>query len=128
MKATWLRLGALRTVRVKVKREMTALPEWIDIEAWDGFVAMRKTLKKPLTNRAEKLILYTLYRIRDAGHCPNAALDASTVNCWCDVFISKKKDLQKIPLVSSSKYLDDQAAHMRAVEVDRLVRKAKRTA
>lgn len=70
-----------------------ALPGYVDKEAWSGFVDMRKAIKKPLTARAEKLILYELQRIRDAGHCPNAALDQSTNHCWADVYPPKEKPI-----------------------------------
>jgi len=71
-----------------------ALPGYIDRDAWDGFEAMRKTIKKPLTDRARKLIVYELQRIKDAGHDANAALDQSTVNCWKDVWQPKEKPIE----------------------------------
>ena len=33
------------------------LPTYINKEDWEGFVAMRKAIKKPLTPRAEKMAL-----------------------------------------------------------------------
>lgn len=90
---------------------MIALPEWIDVEAWDGFCEMRRAMKKiPFTERAQKMVLKSLYEIRAAGHDANAALDQSTVNGWRDVWAPKNKD---IPIVRSqadetSKYLAEQ--------------------
>lgn len=71
------------------------LPTWVDREAWDGFVTMRKTMKRPLTERAAKLILAELYRIKDAGHDPNSSLDQSTVNCWQDVYPPREKQIYR---------------------------------
>jgi len=71
-----------------------ALPGYIDRDAWDGFEAMRKTIKKPLTDRARKLIVYELDRIKTAGHCPNGALDQSTCHCWADVYPPKDKPIE----------------------------------
>ncbi len=67
-----------------------ALPSWVDREAWDGFVEMRKMEKAPLTPRAIKLILKELYSMRSEGHCPNYALDQSTINNWKSVYPPKK--------------------------------------
>lgn len=72
---------------------MTALPAWIDKEAWQGFCDMRKAIKKPMTPRAETLLLKTLYELKDKGHDPNAALDQSTLCNWQDVYPPKAKDI-----------------------------------
>lgn len=65
------------------------LPDWIDREAWDGFAAMRKRERHPLTDRAAKLIVRELTKFRDEGIDPNASLDQSTRNGWRDVFRPK---------------------------------------
>ena len=70
---------------------MIALPGYIDKDVWQGFEDMRRTIKKPLTDRARKLILYELDRIKRAGHCPNAALDQSSLHCWADIYEPKEK-------------------------------------
>lgn len=62
------------------------LPTWLSPEAWAGFVSMRKTMKKPMTERAQALILGKLDEMRGQGHDPNDALDQSVVNCWSGVF------------------------------------------
>ncbi len=81
---------------------MIALPAYIDAEAWSGFVDMRKTIKKPLTTRAAKLILYELQRLKDAGHDPNAALDQSTNHCWADVYMPKGKEISRAERAEST--------------------------
>ena len=73
---------------------MIPLPNWIDPEAWDAFVQMRRQIKKPLTQRAAVLILKDLTEIRDKGHCPNAALDQSTVCCWRGVWPAKDRVIE----------------------------------
>ena len=77
---------------------MIPLPAYIDKDAWAGFVEMRQAMPKtkPFTTRAATLILYELQRIKDAGHCPNAALDQSTLRGWADVWPAKAKDIQKV--------------------------------
>jgi len=76
---------------------MDALPPWIDREAWDGFVEMRKAMKRiPFTPWAAKLILAELYKLKAAGHDPNACLDQSTVNGWRDVFPPRHKEIPRV--------------------------------
>lgn len=92
---------------------MIALPGYVDKEAWDGFEDMRRTIKKPLTVRAAKLILYELQRIKDAGHCPNAALDQSTNHCWADVYPSKDKSIEPAMRAEAEKTQQYLAEHLR---------------
>jgi len=73
---------------------LIALPAYIDPDAWVGFEDMRRTIKKPLTDRARKLIVYELHRIKTAGFDPNAALDQSSLHCWADVYPPKEKPIQ----------------------------------
>ncbi len=58
------------------------LPTWIDREAWNGFVEMRRHIKKALTARAMELVIHRLIEYRKKGHDPNAVLDQSTLNNW----------------------------------------------
>lgn len=75
---------------------MTALPAWIDRDAWNGYVDMRKAIKKPMTPRAELVVLKTLFQMRAAGHDPNEALDQSSVHNWIDVYVPKPKEIPNI--------------------------------
>ena len=65
---------------------LTVLPSWIDVEAWDGFVEMRKQIKAPLTKRAANLTLRKLEDLRRDGYDPTEVLDQSTQRCWRGVF------------------------------------------
>jgi hypothetical protein len=69
-----------------VAATMPDLPTWVNREAWDGFAAMRKRERHPLTPRAAKLVLTALGKLRDSGHDPNVVLDQSTRNGWRDVW------------------------------------------
>jgi len=75
---------------------MTALPSWIDQEAWNGYVDMRRAMKKPMTARAETLVLKTLYLLKERGHDPNASLDQSSVHNWIDVYEPKAKEVTNL--------------------------------
>lgn len=71
------------------------IPAFIDPEAWEGFCDMRKACRKPLTPRAEKMILTELCKLKAAGHDPNAALDQSTTHCWADVYVPQDKPIAR---------------------------------
>lgn len=62
------------------------LPDWIPIDAWNGYVEMRKKQKKPLTQRAMELRVADLAKWRIAGQDVAAILDQSTVNGWTDLY------------------------------------------
>jgi hypothetical protein len=62
------------------------LPEWIPKEQWNGFVFMRKEIKKPLTGRAIKIAISTLLDLKNKGHDPGRVLDQSTMGKWQGLF------------------------------------------
>jgi len=62
------------------------LPDWVKPEVWDGFVAMRREMKHPLTDRAKVLIVQELAELRGRGQDPNACLDQSVSRSWRGVF------------------------------------------
>lgn len=67
------------------------LPDWIPADAWAGYVEMRRTRKKPMTARALQMIVKALDGMRAKGIDLAAVLDASTKNCWTDVYEPKPK-------------------------------------
>lgn len=96
---------------------MIALPSYIDREAWEGFEDMRRLIKKPMTDRARKLVLYELDRLRKAGHDPNASLDQSVLHNWSDVYELKDKPVTFKTASEADKtarYLQEQAEHVAA--------------
>jgi hypothetical protein len=76
-------------VNVKKQRVLPlqiSLPPYIDQEAWDGFVEMRKKMKWVLTDRAVTIVLNKLQDIAARGGDPNAALDQTVERCYRGVF------------------------------------------
>jgi hypothetical protein len=61
-------------------------------EAWAEFVKMRKSIKKPMTAYAEKLMLKRLRAFVDNGQDAKAMLDQSIVNCWQNIYEVKAED------------------------------------
>lgn len=87
--------------------EVIALPKWIPQELWDGYIEMRKKIKKPATDFAQTLVMRELYKLRGLGHDPVASLEQSIVKCWTDVYPSKDKALTA---ASSNDYAKNQDA------------------
>jgi hypothetical protein len=67
------------------------LPDWIPKESWDGFVDMRKEIKKSLTGRAVKLAINRLEELKAKGHDPGKVLDQSTYSKWQGLFEIKQE-------------------------------------
>ena len=62
-------------------------------ESWNGFCEMRKKIKKPLTDRAAKMILNELERLAPGDiHTKGLVLDQSVKHCWQDVYPLKTVD------------------------------------
>jgi hypothetical protein len=67
-----------------------AIPDWIDPQAWAGFVEMRIRIKEPLTRRAMDITINKLAELKGQGEDPNAVLDQSTQRNWKGVFAVKR--------------------------------------
>lgn len=63
-----------------------ALPDWVPVESWNGFVEMRKKSKSAFTERAKALLVSELFKLVEAGGNAAAILDQSTANGWKGVF------------------------------------------
>lgn len=77
---------------VKPKREKSAqvvLPDWIPVDAWNGYIDMRKKKRKEPTDYARDLVIAELGKLLAAGQDLKAVLDNSTKNGWTDVYAVK---------------------------------------
>jgi len=62
------------------------LPDWVDSEAWQGFEEMRRKERHPLTDRARKLAITDLEKLRASGNDPTEVLNQSTLKGWRGLF------------------------------------------
>ncbi len=62
------------------------LPDWVDSEAWQGFEEMRRKERHPLTDRARKLAITDLEKLRASGNDPVDVLNQSTLKGWRGLF------------------------------------------
>lgn len=77
------RTPALRVVASK------PLPDWLPLEAWSGYLEMRRKMKKSPTDHGVDLLLVKLEKLRAKGHDPGDILDNSTQNNWTGIFEPK---------------------------------------
>ena len=71
-----------------IRRE---LPECIPVDAWQGWVDMRKQRKKPLTDRAYNQAIDKLIAFEAKGQNITEVLDRSTMNNWLDLYEIKEQ-------------------------------------
>jgi uncharacterized protein YdaU (DUF1376 family) len=64
-------------------------PLWMPVDAWQGWVDMRKQRKRPLTDRAKTRAINKLEALHSAGHDIAELLDRSTINGWLDIYEPK---------------------------------------
>jgi hypothetical protein len=74
-----------------VKYIRAELPDWIPIDAWNGWVEMRMIRKKPLTDRAYNQAISKLDTLRAKGQDITEVLDRSTMNSWTDLYEIKEQ-------------------------------------
>jgi hypothetical protein len=75
---------SLANAREAKKQEAFKIPSFINPEIWKDFEAMRKQIRKPMSERAKKLIVAKLQSLGEDK--ANEILEQSIVNCWQDVY------------------------------------------
>lgn len=58
----------------------------IDEELFQDFIGNRQDIKKPMTDRAIKMLRKKLDRLESEGHCPAKLLERSIIQGWQDVY------------------------------------------
>uniref|UniRef100_A0A6M3KBP9 Putative DNA replication initiation protein n=1 Tax=viral metagenome TaxID=1070528 RepID=A0A6M3KBP9_9ZZZZ len=61
------------------------------LKAWKDFKEMRKKIKKPMTDRAEEMLLTSLNELSKSKQEQVAILNQSTFHCWQGVYALKDK-------------------------------------
>ncbi len=67
------------------------IPDWIPTEPWNGFLEARKAKRVKTSDRAVKLLIAELGRLRAIGEDPGEVLDQSTMRGWTGVFPVKNR-------------------------------------
>lgn len=78
----------------KTTEAVPALPEWVPLDAWKGFVEMRKKIKAPMTAGGIKQAIAKLGSLRAEGHDPATILNESTFKSYRGLFAPKDAPAQ----------------------------------
>jgi len=78
------------TKETNTKETITKTKGDVFIEVWKEFKVMRKKIKKPMTERAEELLIKKLNTLSDDEEEQIAILNQSIMNCWLGVFPLKE--------------------------------------
>lgn len=65
------------------------IPEWLPMEIWLEFIDHRKDIKTPLTERATKMALAELEKLRNQGNDPTEVIQQTILNGWKGLFAVK---------------------------------------
>ena len=69
--------------------QLGIIPDWVPAEQWAGFVQHRRSIRKPLTERAAQLTISELSKLNDAGWPPGDMLDLAVRKGWHTVYAPK---------------------------------------
>ena len=83
--------GATSSSCTKVHIEEKALPDWLPKDLWNDFIEHRKKLRKPMTDKAEELLLKKVAWLKDKGHNPKHVLMTAIERGWLSVFEPKEQ-------------------------------------
>lgn len=76
----------ITTTNHNKKASPFVLPSWVPEEPWNGYVALRRQKRAPGTERALKLIIKDLDKLRTEGHDPGDVLDNCVKRGWIGIF------------------------------------------
>ena len=77
-------------------------PLWLNQELWQEYKIMRKKIKKPMTDYAEKIALDKLDKLRSEGNDTDDVLKESIFNCYQGLFPVKNKEPEKAMPISGA--------------------------
>nr|WP_321985352.1 hypothetical protein [uncultured Lichenicoccus sp.] len=81
------------------------IPDWVPIDAWNGWLDMRRRKRAPATPAAIRLSLLELERFRELGHDPETVLNQSTQRGWTGLF-EPRSDVKAEPAGKLDLYAD----------------------
>ena len=75
---------------------MIPLPEWVDAELWDEYVAQRKQDRKAMSPRSARDRLARLFELRSAGYDVNKSIAEAINGHWLDFYPPQDKSIQRV--------------------------------
>lgn len=78
-------------VETETEKEKSAPLALVSVTVWLEFVAMRKSIRRPLTPKGSELINERLVELKAQGEDPTEVIEQSIRNSWPDIFPVKGK-------------------------------------
>ncbi|MBE2898104.1 hypothetical protein HPC37_04510 [Pasteurellaceae bacterium 20609_3] len=98
----------------KFSAEQIELPDWINRDDWIAFCEHRREIKKPLNERAAKLGISSLQKLKDAGENITAVINQTIFNRWAGFYalkhddgLAKQSAAEKFPELDCSQVITD---------------------
>lgn len=85
------------------EKDIVIFPDWLDQKLFNDFKSMRLKIKKPVTSRAEAMLINKLAALKDKGFEPSKVIEQSILHCWQDFFELKDPPAKS---VSDSPYYE----------------------
>ncbi|HJX33914.1 MAG TPA: hypothetical protein VJ373_01945 [Desulfatiglandales bacterium] len=76
----------------KNNKEPLVLPDWLDKELWNDFKEHRKKLRRPMSQKAEQILIKKMEHLMSQGEDPKYLLITAIERGWLSVFPSKGVD------------------------------------
>lgn len=76
----------------QAKIDAFALPPWMPVEQWNGWVSMRIRIKKPMTERARDMAVAKLKAMKEGGHDIAKILERSEFKNYTDLYPIEDQD------------------------------------
>jgi len=73
----------------KANKAPLSLPDWIEPGLWKDFKDHRNKLRKPMTQKAEEILIKKIESLKDAGHNPKHLIITAIERGWQTVFEPK---------------------------------------
>lgn len=83
--------------RPAAEQEDFVLPDWVPADAWNAWLAVRKTKKAPNTAHALNLCVSTLDKLCRAGENPREIIENSVMRGYTGLFAVNKNNHQQSP-------------------------------
>ena len=74
----------------RMNGNVVELPDWLPVDNWTTYLAMRSRIRKPATTRAQRMLIGRLHELRDAGHNPGALIAQAELKCWLTFYPPKE--------------------------------------
>lgn len=71
------------------------LPDWLPVDAWESWIAHRKSIKAAMSPQAAKLCIEKLDVLRGEGNDPRGVIDQAVMNGWRGLFPIKRDTLSQ---------------------------------